>query len=100
MIFARITGYGLTETCATASISDPTDLKTGHVGPPLEGVDIKIVNWEEGGYTVRDQCGPRGEIMIGGMHVAKGYFDMPEKTREDFFTEDGKQYFRTGTFIA
>ena len=34
--------------------------------------------------------------MIGGMHVAKGYYEMPDKTREDFFTEDGKQYFRSG----
>ena len=95
-MFFVVLGYGLTESTATASISDPQDLTTGHVGPPLEGVDIKIVNWEEGGYTVQDACGPRGEIMIGGMHIAKGYYNMPEKTREDFFTEDGKQYFKTG----
>ena len=37
-------GYGLTETCATACISDPSDLTVGHVGPPLEGVDIKLVS--------------------------------------------------------
>ncbi len=36
-------GYGLTETCSTACISDPDDLSVGHVGPPLPGVDLKIV---------------------------------------------------------
>ena len=37
----------------------------GRVGPPLQEVDIKLVNWDEGGYTVMDQQGPRGEIVIG-----------------------------------
>ena len=31
-------GYGLTETCATASIPDGSDLITGRVGPPLQDV--------------------------------------------------------------
>lgn len=31
-------GYGLTETCATASIPDGSDLSTGRVGPPLQDV--------------------------------------------------------------
>jgi len=37
----------------------------GRVGPPLQEIDMKLVNWEEGGYTVVDQQGPRGEIHIG-----------------------------------
>ena len=37
----------------------------GRVGPPLQEVDIKLLNWDEGGYTVSDHQGPRGEIVIG-----------------------------------
>ena len=90
-------GYGLTETVATATISDPHDARTGLVGPPLVGVDLKLVSWPEGGYTVHDPQGPRGEIVIGGNHVAKGYYNMPEKTAEDFFDgPEGYRWFKTG----
>ena len=60
----------------------------------LQEVDIRLVNWEEGGYTVTDQQGPRGEIVVGGSHVAKEYYAMPEKTEEDFFNDNGKRWFR------
>ena len=43
----------------------------GGVGPPLQGVQIRLVNWEEGGYRVTDSP-PRGEIVIGGGNVATG----------------------------
>lgn len=62
----------------------------------MQEVDIRLVNWDEGGYTVTDTQGPRGEIVIGGGHVAKEYYDMPEKTAEEFFNEDGKRWFKTG----
>jgi len=89
-------GYGLTETCGTACIPDTGDLSTGRVGPPLQEVDIRLVNWEEGGYMVSDQCGPRGEVVIGGDHLAKEYYKMPEKTKEEFYMDGGKRWFRTG----
>ena len=38
----------------------------------------------------------RGEILIGGASVARGYFKNEEKTREDFYNEGGKRWFRTG----
>ena len=44
---------------------------TGGVGPPLQGVQIKLVDWEEGGYRASDNP-PRGEIYIGGENVATG----------------------------
>jgi len=93
---ALLQGYGLTETCATACIPDAYDLSTGCVGGPPQGVDIKLVNWEEGNYKVTDPEGPRGEIYIGGGNVAKEYYKMPEKTEEDFFKQNGKRWFKTG----
>jgi hypothetical protein len=41
------------------------DNSTGRVGPPLAGVRLKLVNWEEGNYRVTDKPLPRGEIHIG-----------------------------------
>jgi len=92
-----VQGYGLTESCACASIMDSGDLSTGSSGPPLQGVQIRLVNWEEGGYRVTDQPRPRGEIVLGGGNIATGYYKMPEKTKEDFFTDEaGIRWFKTG----
>jgi len=91
-----VQGYGLTESCACACIMDDCQISTGGVGPPLQGVQIKLVNWEEGGYRVTDSR-PRGEIVIGGENVAVEYYKMPEKSLEDFYTDDkGVRWFYTG----
>ena len=90
-------GYGLTETLCTATGQGIYDQKTGNVGPPLVGIDIRLRSWEEGGYRVDDKCGPRGEILVGGNHIAKEYFKMPEKTQEEFFNDsNGTRWFKTG----
>lgn len=68
----------------------------GRVGTPLQGVDLKIVSWNEGGYSVTDNVGPRGEIHIGGGNVSAGYYNMPEKSEEDYYLENGKRWFKTG----
>ena len=69
----------------------------GRVGPPVQGVKIKLVNWEEGNYRVSDQPCPRGEIYIGGNNVAAGYYKNEEKTKEEFYTdEEGTRWFKTG----
>ena len=90
-------GYGLTETIGTATSQDPHDIGTGNVGPPMIGVDIKLVSWEEGGYRVDDKCGPRGEVIVGGRHIAKEYYKLPEKTDEEFYDgPEGYRWFKTG----
>jgi len=68
----------------------------GTTGGPLMLCDIKLVNWEEGNYTVNDYPNPRGEIHVGGDNVAAGYYKQPEKTKTDFYQENGKWWFRTG----
>jgi long-chain acyl-CoA synthetase len=45
---------------------------------------------------VTDKVGPRGEIIIGGHHVAKGYYNMPEQTAAEFYDENGKRWFKSG----
>ena len=68
----------------------------GMTGGPLTCCDIKLVNWEEGNYRVTDYPNPRGEIHVGGSNVAVGYYKQPEKTREEFYEENGRHWFRTG----
>lgn len=89
-------GYGLTETTSCATVMDVHDRSTGRVGAPTTVCDIRLENWEEAGYRVTDKPHPRGEIVIGGANVSAGYYKLPEKTKEDFFQEDGKHWFRTG----
>ena len=66
-------GYGLTETTCCATIMDMEDFaSTTKVGSPVQGAQIKLVNWEEGGYKVTDKPNPRGEIHIGGSFITDG----------------------------
>ena len=91
-------GYGLTETCAQATLMEMDDIvSTGRVGPPVQGVQIRLVNWEEGNYRVTDKPRPRGEILISGGNITAGYFKQPEKTAEEYFVDDaGDRWFKSG----
>nr|CAH7730732.1 unnamed protein product [Callosobruchus chinensis] len=96
MCITLMQGYGLTETTSAATCQDEYDLTFGRIGPPLSGIDIKLVNWEEGNYLVTDKPNPRGEIVVGGENISIGYYKMPEKTKEDFYEENGRRWFKTG----
>jgi len=91
-----VQGYCLTETTCTGTCMMPEDLTTGKAGGPMAGMEIKLVNWEDGNYRVGDTPRPRGEVIFGGASVARGYFKNEKKTSEDFYEEGGKRWFRTG----
>jgi len=91
-----VQGYSLTETTCTGTCMTDRDQTTGKAGQPMAGMEVKLVNWEEGNYRVTDTPRPRGEIVIGGDSVARGYFKNDKKTEEDFYTEGCKRWFRTG----
>ena len=40
------------------------EISTGAAGPPLQGVQIQLINWDEGNYTVHDQPNPRGMFLF------------------------------------
>ncbi|NXP45208.1 ACSL4 ligase, partial [Heliornis fulica] len=90
-------GYGLTETCGAGTITEVADYSTGRVGAPLICCEIKLRDWQEGGYTNKDKPNPRGEIVIGGPNVSMGYFKNEDKTAEEFsIDEHGQRWFCTG----
>lgn len=89
-------GYGSTETASCATGMNEDDYNTGHCGGPCLNVLLRLNNWEEGNYRITDLPYPRGEIVIGGVCVAKGYFKQTTETEGAFFEENGERWFRTG----
>ena len=84
--------YGMSETVMLASNPyDPKDgeRRGGTVGFPLPGVGLRIC--ADDGTVL--PAGEVGGIQVKGPNVFKGYWRMPEKTREEF-TPDG--WFKTG----
>ncbi len=89
--------YGMSETLmltsnpclADARYGASAERRGGTVGFPLPGVGVRVV--DDLGQPVA--CGEVGGLQVQGPNVFKGYWRMPEKTREEF-TADG--WFKTG----
>ena len=82
--------YGMTETNMNTSNPYNGNRKAGTVGLPLPGVEVRIAE-EETGNLVSD--GEVGILEVRGPNVFTGYWNMPEKTRDEF-RDDG--FFITG----
>ncbi|WP_116125544.1 acyl-CoA synthetase [Lewinella sp. IMCC34183] len=85
--------YGMTEMGMAVSNPYADERRPGHIGQPLPGVDLRLV--DEEGETVAD--GQPGEIQVRGDNVFLEYWDRPDATAAAF-TEDG--WFRTGDIAA
>lgn len=83
-------GYGLTETAPVTNWCRPHEFKLHSVGRALPGVVERIVDPASGRAL---PPGHDGEVQIQGPNVMRGYYKLPELTREAF-TRDG--FFRTG----
>ena len=81
--------YGMTETNMNTSNPLKGNRKPGTVGLPLEDVQVRVVDEENNELSQ----GEIGNLQIKGPNVFKGYWEMPEKTKEDF-SKDG--FFNTG----
>jgi long-chain acyl-CoA synthetase len=58
--FVVIQGYGLTETAPIVTLNHPFKTRSGSVGTPIAGVEIKIAE--------------DGEILVRGENVTSGYY--------------------------
>ncbi|MBM4201580.1 MAG: long-chain fatty acid--CoA ligase, partial [Gammaproteobacteria bacterium] len=76
--FNLLQGYGLTETSPVIAANTVAAHRTGSVGKPVEGVQVRIAD--------------DGEVLVQGAGVMQGYFRNPAGTAEVFV--DG--WFRTG----
>ena len=84
--------YGMSETVMlTSNPCRPQDGRRigGTVGKPLPGVQLRVQ--DDDGKAL--PSGEIGGIQVKGPNIFKGYWQMPEKTAQEF-TEDG--FFKTG----
>ena len=82
-------GYGLSETSPLATFNHfERPSKPGTVGQPIYGVDVRCFDDEDKEVP----AGQRGEVVIRGTNVMKGYYKRPDATVEAF--RDG--WFHTG----
>jgi len=82
--------YGMSETAMlTSNPYEGGERRGGTVGLALPGVSLRVQG--EDGRPL--PVGEIGDIQVKGPNVFRGYWRMPEKTKEEF-TPDG--YFKTG----
>ncbi|WP_407375056.1 amino acid adenylation domain-containing protein, partial [Methanobrevibacter sp.] len=86
--------YGPTETtvtCNSTFIRDPENINVGkalhNYVTEVRDIDGKLL-----------PQGVMGELYIGGFGVAKGYYNMPEKTKDTFITINDIPYYRSGDY--
>ncbi|MGB0900395.1 malonate--CoA ligase [Halocynthiibacter sp.] len=85
--------YGMTETNMSTSNPYDGERRAGTVGFPLPGVETRITA-PETGELLPD--GEIGVLEVRGDNVFNGYWNMPEKTREEL-RENG--FFITGDLV-
>jgi feruloyl-CoA synthase len=79
------TGLGMTETAPFAICANAHEVRSGHIGLPAPGVELKLV-----------PEGDKVEVRYRGPNVTPGYWRAPEQTRESF---DDEGFYRSGDAV-
>ncbi|MBX3604307.1 MAG: feruloyl-CoA synthase [Piscinibacter sp.] len=71
-----LTGLGMTETAPFAMCANAEEVKSGHIGLPAPGMELKLV-----------PSGDKTEVRYRGPNVTPGFWRAPEQTAESFDAE-------------
>ena len=85
-----VTGLGMTETAPACLFAVGTDVRSGHVGLPAPGVEVKLVPDASG-----DPHG-KTEVRMRGPNVMPGYWRAPQETRDAF---DAEGFYKSGDAV-
>ncbi len=80
-----ITGLGMTETAPSCTFAVGTDVRSGHIGLPVPGVEVKLA-----------PMGDKTEVRFRGPNVMPGYWRASQQTAEAF---DDEGFYRTGDAV-
>ncbi|MGB8961243.1 MAG: AMP-binding protein [Pseudonocardiaceae bacterium] len=83
--------YGMTESLITCAVRAEGPRRAGTVGPPLDGVTLRLVD-DHGEIVEASDDDTIGEIEVAGPTLFLGYLNRPDATAE--VIHDG--WFRTG----
>jgi amino acid adenylation domain-containing protein len=99
--YRLVNNYGLSE-ATVVSTSGPVRRGEGGaptIGAAIDGVHLAVVDGDQ--ETV--PAGDVGELMVGGVSVARGYLGQPELTRRKFVTPawagPAERWYRTGDLV-
>jgi feruloyl-CoA synthase len=80
-----ITSFGMTETAPACLFKVDTEARSGYIGLPVPGVEVKLV-----------ALGDKSEVRFRGPNVMPGYWRDPQQTAQAF---DEEGYYRTGDAV-
>jgi malonyl-CoA/methylmalonyl-CoA synthetase len=83
--------YGMTESLMNCAVRASGDRRPGTVGPPLDGVDVRLIDDDGATIEVSDDE-TVGEILVRGPNLFLEYLNRPDATAEA--VRDG--WFHTG----
>ncbi|TWU10907.1 Polyketide synthase PksJ [Allorhodopirellula heiligendammensis] len=88
--------YGPTETTVWSMIKRIESADDITIGRPIAGTICRVVDR----HGQRTPFGVAGELEIGGAGVASGYWQNETQTNQQFFTDQGTRFYKTGDHVC
>ncbi|WP_026713512.1 non-ribosomal peptide synthetase [Flavobacterium daejeonense] len=91
-----VNGLGCTEfnICSQNFIDKKTEITSPYVSLGHNGLDIEVIILDNDQTPVDVLV--EGEIALKSRYLSKGYWKLPELTKQKFITIDGEQFYLTG----